>query len=33
VDPARAGSFEELADVHLEDAMADDGAHVRILAG
>jgi len=33
VDPARAGSFEELADVHLEDATADDGAHVRILAG
>jgi hypothetical protein len=33
MDPARAGSFEELADVHLEDVTADDGAHVRILAG
>jgi hypothetical protein len=33
VDPARAGSFEELADVHLEDAPADDGAHGRIVAG
>jgi hypothetical protein len=33
MDPARAGSIEELADVHLEDATADGGAHVRILAG